>query len=106
MLGAAERSGSRASALRALATGLAHVGGLPDSREVLTPLRADPLSLVPVVFMASLLLLQPGRAQVLATGGVTARRVPWCSAMGSGGGGTTVIVCGRRPRRGGQHDNL
>ena len=76
MIGAAERSGSRASALRALATGLGRLGGLRDSREVLTPLPADPLSLVPVLVVASQLLLQPGRAQALATGAVRDYAVP------------------------------
>jgi hypothetical protein len=42
MLGTAERTGSRAAALRALLTGLGRRGGLRDSREVLTPLPADP----------------------------------------------------------------
>ena len=46
MLGAAERTGSRAAALRALMAGLGRAGGLRDSREVLTPLLADPPSLV------------------------------------------------------------
>ncbi len=76
MIGAAERSGSRASALRALATGLGRLGGLQDSREVLTPLPADPLSLVPVLVVASQLLLRPGRAQALATGAVRDYAVP------------------------------
>jgi hypothetical protein len=76
MLGAAERSGSRAAILRAFMAGLGRRGGLRDSREVLTPLPADPLSLVPVVIVASQLLLQPGRAQALATGAVRDYAVP------------------------------
>jgi hypothetical protein len=76
MLGAAERSGSRASALRALATSLARRGSLKDSREVLTPLPADPLSLVPIVVVASQLLLRPGRAQALAARAVRDYAVP------------------------------
>jgi len=76
MLGAAERTGSRAAALRALANGLGRRGGLRDSREMLTPLPADPLSLVPVLVVASQLLLQPGRAQALATGAVRDYAVP------------------------------
>ena len=76
MLGAAERSGSRAAALRALVTGLGRLGGLRDSREVLTPLPADPPSLIPVAVVASQLLLRPGRAQALATGAVRDYAVP------------------------------
>jgi hypothetical protein len=76
MIGAAERSGSRAAALRALVTGLGRLGGLRDSREVLTPLPADPLSLVPIVVVASQLLLRPGRAQALAMGAVRDYAVP------------------------------
>jgi hypothetical protein len=76
MLGAAERTGSRAAALSALTSGLGRRGGLRHSREVLTPLPADPLSLVPVLVVASQLLLQPGRAQALATGAVRDYAVP------------------------------
>ena len=43
---------------------------------MLTPLPADPLSLVPVVIVASQLLLRPGRAQALATGAVRDYAVP------------------------------
>jgi hypothetical protein len=76
MLGAAERTGSRAAALHALMAGLGRRGGLRDSREVLTPLPADPLSLVPVLVVASQLLVRPGRAQALATGAVRDYAVP------------------------------
>jgi len=76
MIGAAERSGSRAAALRALAAGLGRLGGLRDSREVVTPLPADPPSLVPLVVVASQLLLRPGRAQALAVGAVRDYAVP------------------------------
>ena len=75
MLGAAERTGSRAASLRALMAGLPR-GGLRDSREVLTPLPADPLSLVPVLVVASQLLVRPGRAQAIATGAVRDYAVP------------------------------
>jgi hypothetical protein len=76
MLGAAERTGSREAALRALMAGLGRRGELRDSREVLTPLPADPLSLVPVLVVASQLLVRPGRAQALATGAVRDYAVP------------------------------
>ena len=76
MLGAAEKSGSRAAVLRALMAGFGRTGELRGSREVLTPLPADPLSLVPVVIVASQLLLRPGRAQALATGAVRDYAVP------------------------------
>jgi len=76
MIGAAERSGSRTAALRALAAGLVRRDWLKDSREVLTPLPADPLSLVPVVAVAAQLLLRPGRAQELAGAAVRDYAVP------------------------------
>ena len=76
MLGAAEWTGSRPAALRALMSGLGRRGELRESREVLTPLPADPLSLVPLLVVASQLLLQPGRAQALATGAVRDYAVP------------------------------
>jgi hypothetical protein len=72
MLGAAERTGSRAAALRALTDRL----GLRGSREVLTPVATDPLSLIPVLVVASQLLLRPGRAQALAAGAVRDYAVP------------------------------
>jgi hypothetical protein len=43
---------------------------------VLTPLPADPWSLVPVVVVASQLVLRPGRAQALAAGAVRDYAVP------------------------------
>jgi len=70
MLGAAEGTGSRRAAFGALLTGLTCRGWLRGSREVLTPLRPDPLSLVPIIVVATQLLAQPGRAQTLATGAV------------------------------------
>jgi hypothetical protein len=76
MLGAAERTGSHAAALHALMAGLGRRGGLRDSREVLTLLPADPLSLVPVLVVASQLLLRPGWAQAIATGAVRDNAVP------------------------------
>jgi hypothetical protein len=54
MLGAAELTGSRAAALRALMAGLG----------------------IPVLVVASQLLLRPGRAQALATGAVRDYAVP------------------------------
>ena len=76
MIGAAERTGSRAAALRALAADLGRRGGLSDSREVLTPLPADPPSLIPVLVVASQLLLRPGRARAVAAAAVRDYAVP------------------------------
>jgi hypothetical protein len=76
MLGAAERSGSRASALRALTVGLGRRGSLKHSREVLTPVLADPLSVVAIVVVASQLLLRPVRAQEIAARAVRDYAVP------------------------------
>lgn len=67
MIGAAERTGSRSAALAALAAGLTRRGRLSDSQEVLTPLRSDPLSFVPIAVVASQLLVRPVRAQSIAT---------------------------------------
>jgi len=76
MIGAAERTGSRTAVLRALAAGLGRRNGLRDSREVLTPLPADPPSLIPVLIVASQLLLRPGQAQALAAAAVRDYAVP------------------------------
>ena len=76
MLGAAERTGSRVAGLSALRAGVSRRGGFRDSREVLTPLSADPLSLVPLLVVASQLMLRPGRAQALATAAVRDYAVP------------------------------
>jgi hypothetical protein len=76
MLGAAERSGSRAAAAQALATGLGRRNELRGSREVLTPLPADPPSLIPVLFVASQLMLRPRRAQALAAAAVRDYAMP------------------------------
>jgi hypothetical protein len=76
MLGAAETSRSRAAALHALMDGLGRRGELRAGSEVLTPLPADPLSLVPVVVVASQLLLWPDRARALAAGAVRDYAVP------------------------------
>ena len=70
MLGAAERTASRRAALAALAAGMASRGQLRGSRDVLTPVASDPLSLMPVVIVAAQLLAHSGRANALATGAV------------------------------------
>jgi hypothetical protein len=70
MLGAAETTGSRRSAFAALAAGLTGRGPLRGSREVLTPLPADPLAIIPLIFVASQVLAQPGRARALAAAAV------------------------------------
>ena len=54
-----------------------HTGGvLPGRREVLTPVLADPLSAVPILIVASQLLLQPGLARSLAERAVRDYAVP------------------------------
>jgi hypothetical protein len=70
MLGAAEREDSRRDPLGALLSGLTCRGSLRGSQEVLTPLRSDPLSVVPILVVAAQLLTRPGRAQALATAAV------------------------------------
>jgi len=70
-LGAAERTGRRVSILKAIA----RAAGSRGSREVLTPLRADPPSLIPLVFAVGRVLAQPSSATTLAASAVTAYSV-------------------------------
>jgi len=70
-IGAAERTGSRRAVVRAVARGL----GDGRSREVLTPLRADPPSAIPLVTVLARLLAAPGSAAALAASAVDAYAV-------------------------------
>lgn len=76
LLGAAETTGSRRATLAALATAVRRQGRLRGSREVLTPLRADPLAAVPLLLVAAQLLARPALAQTLAGRAVDAHSVP------------------------------
>lgn len=59
MLGAADEQGSRRAVLRALRDGVSGRGPLAGSREMLTPVRHDPPSLVPLLTVAATLLARP-----------------------------------------------
>jgi hypothetical protein len=62
--------------MQALARGLGRRRDLRGSREVLTPLRADPPSVLPLLFAAAQLMAGPGRVQALAAGAVRDYAVP------------------------------
>lgn len=70
VIGAAERTGSRRAVLASLADGLSARGALRGSREMLTPVRSDPASVLPLLLVAAQLLAQPRKAGALAVGAV------------------------------------
>lgn len=70
VIGAAERTGSRRAVLAALANGLPARGGLRGSREVLTPVRSDPVSVLPLLLVTARMLIQPRRASDLSASAV------------------------------------
>jgi hypothetical protein len=76
LVGAAEITRSRRAVLGALEAGLTGRGVLRGSSDVLTPLRRDPLSVVPLMVVATQLLARPHRAQALAAGAVDDYAVP------------------------------
>jgi hypothetical protein len=76
MLGAAETTGSRRSTGATLAAALTRRGRFHGSREVLTPLAADPLALIPLLVVASQVPARPRRARALATAAVRDYSVP------------------------------
>jgi hypothetical protein len=76
MLGAAERTGRRGPTLGALTSALARRGPYRDSREVLTPLRADPLSTLPIAITALQVLARPDRVGAIAASAVRGYSVP------------------------------
>ncbi len=76
MLGAAERTGQRVPALRALAAGLGRRGAYRESTEVLTPLFADPWSVVPVLVTASQVMARPRAVAAIAASAVRSYAVP------------------------------
>jgi len=69
-LGAAERERTRSSVVRTLAScALAH-GELGHAAEVLTPIRRDPPSVIPISVVAVQLLLRPSNASRIASAAV------------------------------------
>ena len=72
---AAERTGSRRAVLASLANGVAR-GALHGSREVLTPVRSDPASALPLLLVTAQLLAQPRKAGALSAGAVADYSVP------------------------------
>ena len=75
MLGTAERTGRRRSALATLALGLTGTGPYRGSHEVLTPLRQDPPSTIPVLVAMARILRRPEAVGTLATNAVHAYSV-------------------------------
>ncbi|HEX6555488.1 MAG TPA: hypothetical protein VF026_22195 [Ktedonobacteraceae bacterium] len=72
LLGTANYSGSRRELLRTIVQAIRGHGIFAESREDLTPLRADPLSLIPLAVVTSQLLLRPLAAHYIATSAVSA----------------------------------
>jgi hypothetical protein len=70
-LGAAEHTGRRRAVLAAVARALTD----SESREVMTPLRTDPLSAIPLMTVLAQLLVRPQSASALATSAVDAYSV-------------------------------
>jgi len=70
MLGAAEHTVRRGPALRALTAALAKRGAYRGSTEVLTPLRADPVSVIPLTITAMRVLARPGAVADIASSAV------------------------------------
>lgn len=66
MLGAAERRGSRRAVVAALVGALRRRPPLQASQEVLTPVRRDPPSLMPLAIVATTLLVRPASVSRLA----------------------------------------
>ena len=74
-LGAAERRGSRRAVLRSLERALRRRPPLQGSREVLTPVGGDPLSLAPALVVVGSLLARPRSVTALADSAVSAYAV-------------------------------
>jgi len=75
MLGSAERSGHRRSALATLSLALAGKGPYRNSLEVLTPLRGDPPSGLPLLIATTKVLRHPDAVATLAADAVAAYSV-------------------------------
>ncbi len=71
-LGAADRSGRRGPILAQLAGAIGRRGVYRGSREILTPIRSDPPSALPLAFVLGRLLVSPGSAAKLASSSVAA----------------------------------
>lgn len=76
MLGAAEQAGSRVATLRAVAAALSARGPYRGSREVLTPVRRDPISAVPLLATALQTLARPSAVGAIASRAIGGYSVP------------------------------
>jgi hypothetical protein len=72
VLGVAQREGRRRAVARELAHGLLRRGPYAGSREELTPVRRDPVSVVPVLAAATATLLAPSAHRTFTSGAVEA----------------------------------
>jgi carbamoylphosphate synthase large subunit len=72
MLGVADHGGSRWEVLLTIAEDMWGRGIFAESQEDLTPVRVDPLSLIPLGVVTGQLLLRPRAAHQIATGAVNA----------------------------------
>jgi hypothetical protein len=71
-LGAADRSARRGPVVARLAAALAGRGPYRSSREILTPVRSDPVSVLPLGFVLARLLARPAAASRIASHAVGA----------------------------------
>jgi hypothetical protein len=71
LLGVAERGGGRREVLAEMLRAWRGAGVYADSREELTPLDQDPLSLVPCAAVAGRLLFHPAQAESIIRGAVS-----------------------------------
>jgi len=72
LLGVADHGGSRRELLRTIVEDLRGRGTFAGSKEDLTPVRMDPLSLIPLIVVSGQLLLNPHAAHHIATSAVNA----------------------------------
>jgi hypothetical protein len=72
LLGGADHGASRREVLHIIGEDLRGRGIFAQSREDLTPIRSDPLGLIPLSVVTGQLLLRPGVAHHIATGAVNA----------------------------------
>ncbi len=75
LLGVADHGASRREVLHTIGENMRSRGIFAQSREDLTPLRSDPLSLIPLSVVTGQLLLRPRAAHHIATGAVNAYRL-------------------------------
>lgn len=97
-LGAADSSGARRPVIAQLAAALARRGPYRGSREVLTPLRSDPVSAVALGFVLARLLVRPAAASRIASHAVAAYSLSPETVAAISGSGDAPPRAGARTR--------